>query len=100
MTDAIHFAGEWTDRFQDNRPTVTAISLSDPPTLTYIANSYGFDQNFARQVEAQERPSALLVTLSKSENSPDVHEAVLTAGPTRAPDVRPRRSRRQDHRRG
>ena len=79
MSDAIHFASEWTGRFRDDRDPVAAISLSDPATITCIANDYGFDQIFARQVEAQGRPGDLLVAISTSGNSANVREAVQTA---------------------
>lgn len=79
MSDAIHFASEWTGRFRDDRDPVAAISLSDPATITCIANDYGFDQIFARQVEAQGGPGDLLVAISTSGRSANVREAVLTA---------------------
>ena len=79
MSDAIHFASEWTGRFRNDRDPVAAISLSDPATITCIANDYGFDQIFARQVEAQGRPGDLLVAISTSGRSANVREAVLTA---------------------
>ena len=79
MSDAIHFASEWTGRFRDDRAPVSAISLSDAATLTCIANDYGFDQVFARQVEAHGREGDLLVAISTSGMSPNVVAAVQTA---------------------
>lgn len=80
MSDAIHFASEWTGRFRDDRTPISAISLSDAATLTCIANDYGFDQTFARQVEAHGREGDLLLAISTSGMSPNVVAAVQTAG--------------------
>ncbi|MCR9095264.1 MAG: SIS domain-containing protein [bacterium] len=79
MSDAVHFASEWTGRFRDDRRPVSAISLSDAATITCIANDYGFDQVFARQVEAHGREGDLLVAISTSGLSPNVVAAVQTA---------------------
>ena len=79
MSDAIHFASEWSGRFRGDRAPVSAIALSDPATLTCIANDYGFDQVFARQVEAHGRKGDLVVALSTSGDSPNVVAAAQTA---------------------
>lgn len=79
MSDAMHFASEWTGRFRGDRSAVSAISLADPATLTCIANDYGFDQIFARQVEAHGRPGDLLVAISTSGLSANVLEATQAA---------------------
>ena len=79
MSDAIHFASEWTGRFRDDRAPVSALSLSDPATLTCIANDYGFEQVFARQVEAHGRRGDLIVAISTSGMSDNVLAAVRRA---------------------
>jgi len=78
-SDAIHLASEWTGRFRDDRAPVAALALTDAATLTCIANDYGFDQVFARQVEAHGRPGDLLVAISTSGLSTNVIEAAQTA---------------------
>lgn len=79
MCDAMHFAEEWTGRFRGNRAALSAISFSDPSHLTCIANDFGFDEIFARQVEAQGRTGDLLVAISTSGNSPNVIRACEVA---------------------
>ncbi len=79
MCDAMHFAEEWTGRFRGNRAALPALAFSDPSHLTCIANDFGYDEVFARQVEAQGKPGDLLVAISTSGNSPNVQRAVEVA---------------------
>ncbi|MEZ6014541.1 MAG: SIS domain-containing protein [Planctomycetota bacterium] len=79
MCDAMHFAEEWTGRFRGNRAALPAIAFSDPSQLTCIANDFGYDQVFARSVEAYGKAGDVLVVLSTSGNSPNALEAVAKA---------------------
>lgn len=79
MCDAMHFAEEWTGRFRGNRKALAAIAFSDPSHLTCVANDFGYDQVFAREVEAYGKPGDLLLALSTSGNSPNVLRACETA---------------------
>lgn len=79
MTDAMHFAAELVGRLRETRPALSALALSDPATLTCIANDFGFEEVFARQIEAQGRPDDLLLVLSTSGISGNVIRAVDTA---------------------
>ncbi len=79
MCDAMHFAEEWTGRFRGDRSALPAIAFSDPSQLTCIANDFGYDEVFARQVEALGREGDLLVALSTSGNSPNVLRACQVA---------------------
>jgi D-sedoheptulose 7-phosphate isomerase len=79
MCDAMHFAEEWTGRFRGDRLALPAMAFSDPSHLTCIANDFGYDQVFARMVEAHGRTGDLLVVLSTSGNSPNVLEACRAA---------------------
>ena len=79
MCDAMHFAEEWTGRFRADRKALPAMAFSDPSQLTCIANDFGFDQLFARQVEAHGKPGDLLVAISTSGNSPNVLRACEVA---------------------
>ena len=79
-TDAQHLAEELVGRYLNDRLPLPAVSLaSDVPTLTCIANDYGFDQIFARQVEALAKPGDVVVAFSTSGNSPNVVEALKAA---------------------
>ncbi|MDP6407974.1 MAG: D-sedoheptulose 7-phosphate isomerase [Planctomycetota bacterium] len=79
MCDAMHFAEEWTGRFRSNRPPLSAISFSDPSHLTCITNDYGYEEVFARQVEAHGRPGDLLVAISTSGRSRNILRALERA---------------------
>ncbi len=79
MCDAMHFAEEWTGRFRKDRAALPAIAFSDASQLTCIANDFGFDQVFARSVEAYGRPGDLLVAISTSGGSPNILNALVKA---------------------
>jgi D-sedoheptulose 7-phosphate isomerase len=78
--DAQHMATEYVVRYMRNRRAYPAIALTtDTSLLTAAGNDIGFDQVFARQVEALARPGDLLVIHSTSGNSPNVLRAAETA---------------------
>ncbi len=79
MCDAMHFAEEWTGRFRADRRAIPAVAFSDPSHLTCIANDFGYDEVFAREVEAYGKPGDVLVALSTSGNSPNVLRAAEVA---------------------
>lgn len=79
MCDAMHFAEEWTGRFRGDRSALAAVAFSDPSHLTCIANDFGYDEVFAREVEAYGKEGDLLVALSTSGNSPNVLRACEVA---------------------
>jgi D-sedoheptulose 7-phosphate isomerase len=79
--DAQHYATELVARlYQRERPALAAIALTtDTSALTALANDYGFEQVFARQVEALGREGDVLLGLSTSGNSPNVLRAIEEA---------------------
>jgi len=78
--DAQHFAAELSGRYVKERRALAGIALTvDTSALTAIANDYGFDRVFSRQVEAIGRPGDLLVAISTSGNSANVILAVEAA---------------------
>jgi D-sedoheptulose 7-phosphate isomerase len=79
MCDAMHFAEEWTGRFRKDRSAVPAIAFSDPSQLSCIANDFGYDEVFARSLEAYGRKGDLLVALSTSGDSKNVLRALEVA---------------------
>jgi len=79
-SDAQHFAAELTGRYQGDRPGYPAIALTtDSSALTSIGNDYGFEEVFARQLQALSRDGDLLVGISTSGNSKNVIRAVKYA---------------------
>jgi D-sedoheptulose 7-phosphate isomerase len=79
MCDAMHFAEEWTGRFRKDRAALSAIAFSDPSQLTCIANDFGYDEVFARSVEAYGKKGDLLVAISTSGGSPNILRALEVA---------------------
>jgi D-sedoheptulose 7-phosphate isomerase len=78
--DAQHFAAELVGRYRRERPAWSAIALTvDSSVLTSLCNDYGFEQIFARQVQALARPGDILVAISTSGNSKNVLAAVEVA---------------------
>ncbi|MBA2684449.1 MAG: SIS domain-containing protein [Gemmatimonadaceae bacterium] len=78
--DAQHLATEYVVRYMRARRAVAAIALTtDSSLLTAAANDLGFEQVFARQVEALARPGDLLVIHSTSGESPNVLRAAEAA---------------------
>jgi len=78
--DAQHFVAELVGRMLSDRPPLAAVSLTtDTSVLTAIANDYGFEEVFARQVEAIGRPGDALVVVSTSGRSPNIVAAVSAA---------------------
>jgi len=79
MCDAMHFAEEFTGRFRRNRAALPAIAFSDPSQITCIANDFGYDEVFARQIAAHGKAGDLLVAISTSGNSPNILRAIQVA---------------------
>jgi len=79
MCDAMHFAEELTGRFKQDRPALPAIALSDPAHLTCVANDYGFEEVFARGVEAYAKADDVVIGISTSGNSPNIIKALNRA---------------------
>jgi len=78
--DAQHMATEYVVRYMRARRAVAAIALTtDTSLLTAAGNDLGFDQVFARQVEALARPGDLLIIHSTSGDSPNVLRAAEAA---------------------
>lgn len=71
--DAQHLAAELVGRYKSNRRAIAALALTtDSSILTAVANDFGYDQVFARQLEALGRPGDLAVGISTSGRSQNV----------------------------
>ncbi len=78
--DAQHFAAEFVGRFERERPELAAIALTtDSSVMTAIANDYGFDVIFSRQVRALGQAGDVLLAISTSGNSANVLKAIEAA---------------------
>lgn len=75
--DAQHLAAEMVGRFLLERKALPAIALTtDTSILTSVGNDYGFDEIFARQVEALAGPGDVLIGISTSGHSRNVMRAL------------------------
>jgi len=79
MSDAMHFAEELTGRYRENRPSISAISISDPTHISCVANDYGYDFIFSRFIESVGNKGDVLLAISTSGNSANVVNAVKAA---------------------
>jgi len=78
--DAQHIAAELVCRFTVDRPALPAMALTtDSSILTAVSNDLGYENLFARQLEASGRPGDLFIAISTSGNSPNILRAVETA---------------------
>jgi D-sedoheptulose 7-phosphate isomerase len=78
--DAQHIAAEIVGRYKRERPAFPAIALTtDSSALTAIANDYGFEQVFARQIAGLGRRGDILLALSTSGRSPNILAALRVA---------------------
>ena len=78
--DALHFAAELVGRFERDRRGLAAVALpSDPSVLTSVANDYGYERVFARQVEALGAAGDVAIAISTSGASKNVMAAIEAA---------------------
>lgn len=84
--DSQHLAGEFVSRFAFDRPGLPAFALTtDTSVLTAVGNDYGYEQLFARQIQAVGNPGDVFFGISTSGRSPNVLLALREA---RARDLR------------
>jgi D-sedoheptulose 7-phosphate isomerase len=79
-TDAAHIAAEFVGRYKRERRPLPALALAtDIAAITCIANDYGFDELFARQIRAHGQKGDIAIAISTSGNSPNVLKGVAAA---------------------
>ncbi len=78
--EALHLAEELVGKYRDPRQPFPAICLNaDPTALTCIANDFGYESVFSRQVEAFAKPADVLVVFTTSGASPNILKALQIA---------------------
>lgn len=78
--DSQHLATEFAGRFQMDRAPLAAVALTtNSSALTAIANDYGYEEVFARQLEGLGTPGDVLVAISTSGGAASVRHAIATA---------------------
>lgn len=79
MSDAMHFAGELTGRYRNDRPGLAAVAISDPSHISCVANDYGYHKVFSRYIEANSSPGDICFAISTSGKSESVIDAAKSA---------------------
>lgn len=78
--DCQHFAAELVGRFQKERRAMASVALTtDTSILTALANDYGYEAVFVRQVEALVQAGDVVVGITTSGNSPNILKALAKA---------------------
>ncbi|MDB6128273.1 MAG: phosphoheptose isomerase [Verrucomicrobia bacterium] len=78
--EAAHFSTELVGRYQKNRVSLPAVSLSsDGSLVTCIGNDFGFEHVFSRQIAGLAKPGDLVVVLTSSGNSANILAALHEA---------------------
>tara|TARA_B110000037_G_scaffold200280_1_gene240754 strand:- start:853 stop:1431 length:579 start_codon:yes stop_codon:yes gene_type:complete len=79
-SDCQHLAAELIGRYDKNRRPIRSVSLtSDTAVLTCIANDFGYDEIFSRQLEGLGKPGDTLIAISTSGKSQNVINAIIQA---------------------
>lgn len=79
MSDAMHFCSELTGRYRETRDPIAALALSDPGAMSCIANDFGYEHVFRRQVSALGNRGDVLLAISTSGTSKNVIMAIHQA---------------------
>ena len=79
-SDAQHIAAEFVGRFVKERKGLPSIALTtDTSIITAVANDYGYENIFSRQIEALARKEDVLLVLSTSGNSKNILNGITAA---------------------
>lgn len=88
FADAQHLSAEFTSRFMMDREPLASVALAtNNSAISAIANDYGYEQVFARELKAIARPEDIFVAISTSGNSANIVAAVSTAKQLGVPTV-------------
>jgi|TARA_B110000114_G_C15075451_1_gene391585 D-sedoheptulose 7-phosphate isomerase len=80
FADAQHLSAEFTSRFMFDRAPLASIALgTNSSAMSAIGNDYGYDQVFARELEALASPEDIFIPISTSGNSANIIKAIEIA---------------------
>ena len=78
--DALHLSSELVGRYKSNRKSLPSVCLnSDVANITCIANDFGYENVFSRQIESLAQPGDLVIGYSTSGNSQNILNAFKVA---------------------
>lgn len=88
FADAQHLSAEFTSRFLFDRPGLPSLALgTNSSAMTAIGNDYGYENVFAREIQAIATPDDLLIAITTSGNSGNILEALQAAKEKNVPTV-------------
>ncbi|MBT8558163.1 D-sedoheptulose 7-phosphate isomerase [Polynucleobacter paneuropaeus] len=80
FADAQHLSAEFTSRFLFDRTPLASLALAtNSSAITAIGNDYGYEQIFARELQAIAKPDDIFIPISTSGNSANILAAVSAA---------------------
>jgi D-sedoheptulose 7-phosphate isomerase len=80
FADAQHLSAEFVSRFSFDRAPLASLALAtNSSAISAVANDYGYDQVFARELEALARPIDVFIPITTSGSSPNVLMAIEMA---------------------
>ena len=88
FADAQHLSAEFTSRFLFDRPGLASLALgTNSSAMTAIGNDYGYENVFAREIEAIATPADVLIAITTSGNSGNILKAIEAAKMNSIPTV-------------
>ena len=88
FADAQHLSAEFTSRFLFDRPGLPSLALgTNSSAMTAIGNDYGYENVFAREIEAIATPADVLIAITTSGNSGNILKAIEAAKNNNIPTV-------------
>ena len=80
FADAQHLSAEFTSRFLFDRPGLPSLALgTNSSAMTAIGNDYGYDNVFAREIQAIATPDDVFIAITTSGNSRNILKALEAA---------------------
>ena len=79
LCEAMHIAAELSGNYRAERAPLPAVAFADPAYLTCVANDFGFERVFERQVRAHVGEGDVLIAISTSGDSPNIVAAARAA---------------------
>ena len=88
FADAQHLSAEFTSRFLFDRPGLASLTLgTNSSAMTAIGNDYGYENVFAREIQAIATPADVLIAITTSGNSGNILKALEAAKAANVPSI-------------
>jgi D-sedoheptulose 7-phosphate isomerase len=88
FADAQHLSAEFTSRFLFDRPGLPSLALgTNSSAMTAIGNDYGYENVFAREIQAIATPADLIIAITTSGNSANISKALEAAKEANVPAI-------------